>query len=103
MLSLSMQVAQAVQFNLLPEDEGVMAAIPTRNLIEELVELQIRVIVVGKTLGEELNRTTTVLVPKLRAEWEELTNSLKAALEVVEACRENMRRTNWRPKNYKRR
>jgi len=34
MLSPSMQVAQAVQFDLLPEDEGVLAAIPTRNLIE---------------------------------------------------------------------
>jgi len=58
MLSPSMQVAQAVQFEFLPEDEGVLVAIPTRNLIEELVELQSRATVVGKTLGEELNMTS---------------------------------------------
>jgi len=32
MLSPSMQVVQAMQFDLLPEDEGVLAAISTRNL-----------------------------------------------------------------------
>jgi len=46
---------------------------------------------VGKTLGEELNRTNAVIVPKLRVEQEESANSLKAALEVAEACREKMR------------
>jgi len=39
MLSPSMQVAQVMQFDLLPEDKGVLTAIPTRNLIEELMEL----------------------------------------------------------------
>jgi len=81
-----------MQFDLLPEDEGILAAISTRNLIEELVEMKSWATAVGKTLGEELNRTSTILVPKLRAELEESTNSLKAALEAVEACREKMRR-----------
>jgi len=85
-----MQLAQVVQFDLLPEDEGVLAAIPTRNLIEELVELQSRATIVGKTHGEEFNKTSTIVVPKLTAELEESTNLLKAALESVEACREKM-------------
>jgi len=39
MLSPSLRVAQVMQFYLRPEDEGVLAAIPTKDLIEELVEL----------------------------------------------------------------
>jgi len=80
MLGPSLQLAQAVQFDLLPKDEGVLAAIPTENLIEELVGLQSRATIVGKALGEELKRTSTVLVPKLRTELAKSVNSLKVAL-----------------------
>lgn len=77
-----------MQFDLLLEDEGVLATIPTKTLIEELVELQSRATLVGKTLGKELNRTRIVVVPMLRAELEESANSLKATLEAAETCRE---------------
>ena len=87
-----MQVASAMQFELRPEDEGVLAAIPTKDLIEELVELQSRVTIVGKALGDELNRTQTVVVPKLKAELEESANSLKSAIEMTETCREEMQK-----------
>jgi len=49
MLSPSLRLAQAVHFDLLPEDESVLATIPTGNLIEELMELQSRA---NKALGE---------------------------------------------------
>jgi len=39
MLNPSMRVAPTMQFDLRPEDEGVLAAIPTKEFIEELVEL----------------------------------------------------------------
>jgi len=47
--------------------------------------------VVGKALGEELERTKIVVVPKLKTEVAELTSSLKAVLEAAKACREKMR------------
>jgi len=87
-----MRVASAMQFELCPEDEGVLAAIPTKDLIEELVELQSRAIVVIKALGDELNRTQTVVVPKLKAELEESTSSLKSAIKTTEICKEEMQK-----------
>jgi len=47
--------------------------------------------VVGKTLGEELERTKTVMMPKLKTELAKSANSLKAA---VEASKEKMRQNN---------
>jgi len=84
MLGSSMQVASAMQFELCLEDEGVLAAIPTKDLIEELVELHSRATIVGKALGDELNRTQTMVVPKLKAKLEESANSLKSAIETAE-------------------
>ena len=46
----------------------------------------------GKALGDELSRTKMVVVPKLKAELEESTSSLKANLEAAETCMEEMRK-----------
>ena len=89
MLNPSLQVAQALEFNLLPEDESVLAVVPIDDLIVELVELQGRTTLVGKTLGEELKRTNNVLVPKF--ELEETVNSLKVVTTTVEEYKEKMR------------
>jgi len=70
----------------------VLAAIPTKDLIEELVELQSRATVVGRAIGDELSRTQTVVVLKLKAELEESTLSLKNAIETLETCREEMQK-----------
>jgi len=43
-----------MQFDLRPEDEDTLAAIPTLDLIEEMVELQCRAVVVGRAIGDEL-------------------------------------------------
>ena len=83
MLGSSMQVASAMQFDLHPEDEGVLVVIPTKDLIEELVELQSRATIVGKALGDELNRTQTVMVSKLKAKLEESVSSLKSVIETT--------------------
>jgi len=88
MLSPSLRVGQTMQFDLFLEDEGVLVAIPTKKLIREWVELQSRATIVGKALVDELERANTTVVPKLKAELEESARKLKAALEVVEACRE---------------
>ncbi|KAK7342541.1 hypothetical protein VNO80_25496 [Phaseolus coccineus] len=47
--------------------------------------------VVGKTLGEELKRTSAMLVTKLKNKLAKLANSLKATLVTAKACREKMR------------
>ncbi|KAK7364579.1 hypothetical protein VNO80_13316 [Phaseolus coccineus] len=91
MLSPYLPMAQAMQFSLSPEEESILAAAPTNDLIKELVDLQCRDTVVGKTLGEELTRTSVILVPKLKIELAELAKSLQEALATVEACREKMR------------
>jgi len=90
MLNPSLQLEQTLQFDLLPEDKSVLTTIPIENLIKEQVEFQSRATVVGKTLGEELKRTSTMLVPRLRMKLAESANSLKATLETTEACREKM-------------
>jgi len=90
MLYPSLQVAQALEFDLLPEDESLLVVVPTGDQIVELVELQGWGTLVGKTLGEELKRTNTVLVPRLKAELVKLVNSLKAATTTVEECKEKM-------------
>jgi len=91
MLNPSLQVAQALKFDLRPEDESVLAVVPTANLIEELLELQSLAVVVGKTLGEKLKRTSMVLVLKLKTELAKSANSFKATVATAKECKEKMR------------
>jgi len=99
MLGSLMRVASTMQFELRPEDEGVLATIPTKDLIKELVELQSRATVVGRAIGDELSRTQTVVVPKLKAELEESTLSLKNIIKTAEKrCK---KRTGWPKRNKK--
>jgi len=58
------------------------------------MELQNRVLVVGQTLGEELERTTTTVATKPKNELVESISSLKATLEAMEAFKEKMRQDN---------
>jgi len=81
-----------MQIDLHPEDEGILAAIPTQDLIEELVELQSRATVVGRALGDELSRAQTMVVPKLKTELEASVSSLKTALEAADTCREEIQK-----------
>ena len=77
-----------------------MAAIPTKYLVEELIELQSRATIVGRVLGDEVCRAQTVVVLKLKAELEASANSLKTALEVADTYREET--TDWPKKSKKR-
>ena len=80
-----------MQFDLRPEDEDTLAAIPTLDLIEEMVELQCRATVVGRAIGNELKRVKTVSIPKLKSQLSELTVSLKDALKAVDEARNDAR------------
>jgi len=92
MLGLSIKVTPTMQFDLRPDDEGVLVAIPTKDLVEELVELQCRATVVGRAIGDELNKTQSVVVPKLKAKLDDSALSLKNAMEAADACREEMQK-----------
>ena len=74
-----------------PKEESVIAVVPTNNLIMKFIELQSRALVVGHTLGEEVERTTIVVVTKLKTELAEPSSSLKAMLEAMRALEEKMR------------
>jgi len=69
-----------MQFDLRPEDEGILVVIPTLNLIEEMVELQCRATVVSRAIGNELKRAESVVIPKLKNRLDDSTVSLKKAL-----------------------
>ena len=59
-------------------------------MIEELIELQSRATIVGRTMGDELCRAQTVVVPKLETELEASASSLKTTLEAADTYREEM-------------
>jgi len=84
MLGLSVRVAPTMQFDLRPEDEGVLSVVPCLDLIEEMVELQYRAAVVSRALGDELKRTKIVSIPKLKRQLSNSAVSLKEALKAVE-------------------
>jgi len=52
MMGVGLRVVPTMQFELLPEDEGILAAVPTLDLIEEMVELQCRAAVVSRAIGD---------------------------------------------------
>jgi len=88
MLGLGMRVAPTMQFDLRAEDEGILAAVPTLDLIEEMVELQCRAAVVSRAIGDELKRPEVVVIPKLKTQLNDSAVTLKNALEAADKCRE---------------
>jgi len=94
MLGLGMRVAPTMQFDLRPEDEGILAVVPTLDLIEKMVELQCRATVVSRAIGDELKRAKSVVIPKLKTQLYDSTLSLKNALEAADKCQEERQREN---------
>ena len=83
MLGLSVRVAPTMQFDLRPEDEGVLSTVPCLDLIEEMVEVQCRAAFVSRAIGDELKRTKTVSIPKLKKQLSDSAVSLKEALKAI--------------------
>jgi len=75
MLNPLLEVVSGLHIEMTPEDESVLAFVPTNNLIAEWMELHKRSLVVGRTLGEELERDTRV-VTKQKNELAESTTLL---------------------------
>jgi len=83
------------------EDESVLGAMPIRSLITKLMELQSRSLLVGRTLGEELERIV-VVVPKLKNKLVESTSLLKTTLQTMGVLEEKMLLANREAKESKR-
>ena len=94
MLGVGIRVAPTMQFDLRPEEEGIMAAVPTLDLIEEMVELQCRAAVVSHAIGDKLKRVESVVIPKLKRKLDDSATSLKKALEAVEDCQKEKEKDN---------
>jgi len=102
-LNPHLQVASGVQISISPEDESVLAAIPTNNLISELMELHSLSLLVSRALQEELERTTTVVVAKLKTELAESASSLKITLETMGPLKKKCAKSALKPRRKKRR
>jgi len=86
MLGLSFRVAPTMQFDLRLEEEGVLAAVPTLDLIEQMVELQCRAAVVSRAIGDELKRAESVVIPKLKTQLKDSALTLKNSFEAADKC-----------------
>ena len=62
----------------------MLSTIPTTKLMVETLELQSWALVASRTVIEELERVTTVTVPRLKKEVTEANQAAKASAEMVE-------------------
>ena len=67
-----------------PEEECILAAVTTGDLVPELAEIHSRAMVISRTLGEELERNSATVVTKVNAELNDSSNSLKMTLVAME-------------------
>jgi len=84
LLSAGMEVAAHLQVELTAEESEVFSTIPTTKLMVETLELQNRALIASRTVVEELERVTTVTVPRLKKEVTEANQALKASTEMAE-------------------
>jgi len=84
LLMVSMEVAAHLQVELTVEDNEVLSTIPTTKLMVETLELQSRALIASRTVVDELERVTTVTIPRLKKEVTEATQATKASTEMAE-------------------
>jgi len=84
LLTVGMEVAAHLQVELTVEDNEVFSTIPTTKLMVETLELQSRVLIASRTVVKELERVTTVTIPRLKKDVTEATQATKASTEMAE-------------------
>jgi len=92
LLSEHLHLARGVQIACTPEEEIIYAAALVDDLVSTMVEMMSITLVVGRTLGNELERNSAVVLAKLKAELNESSNSLKVTLEAMGSLKEQSRR-----------
>ena len=66
------------------EENEIFATIPTTKLMVETLELQSRALMASRTVVDELERVTTVTIPRLKKDVTEATQATKMSTEKVE-------------------
>ncbi|KAL9321992.1 hypothetical protein ACSQ67_010045 [Phaseolus vulgaris] len=66
------------------EENEVLSTIPTTKLMVETLELQSRALVASRTEVEELERVTTVIVPRLKRGGDRGPRAIKVSVETAE-------------------
>ena len=84
LLTAGLEIAAHLQTELTAEENEVLSTIPTTKLMVETLELPSRALVASRTVIEELERVTTVTVPRLKKEVTEANQAAKASAEMVE-------------------
>ncbi|KAL9315414.1 hypothetical protein ACSQ67_016415 [Phaseolus vulgaris] len=84
LLTVGMEVAAHLQVEPTAEDNEVFSTIPTTRPMVETLELQSRALIASRTVVEELERVTTVTVPRLKKDVTEATKAAKATTEMAE-------------------
>ena len=84
LLAAGLDIATHLQAELTAEENEVLSTIPTTKLMVETLELQ------SRTVVEELERVTTVTVPRLKREVTETAQATKAATEMAEKLKSQL-------------
>ena len=84
LLTAGLEIAAHLQAELTVEENEVLSTIPTTKLMVETLELQSRALVASRTEVEELERVTTVIVPRLKQEVTEAPQAIKVSVETAE-------------------
>jgi len=84
LLAVGLDIAAHLQAELTAEENEVFATIPTTKLMVETLELQSRALIASRTVVEELERVTTVTIPRLKKDVTEATQATKMAAEKAE-------------------
>ncbi|KAL9323975.1 hypothetical protein ACSQ67_008832 [Phaseolus vulgaris] len=73
--------SDSLQAELTAEENEVFATIPTTKPMVEPLELQSRALMASRTVVEELERVTTVTIPRLKKDVTEATQATKMSTE----------------------
>ena len=84
LLTAGLEIASHLRTELTAEENEVLSTIPTTKLMVETLELQSRTLVTSRTVIEELERVTTITIPRLKKEVTEANQASKASARMVE-------------------
>jgi len=82
-LGKHLQLAQGIQVGMTLEEESIISAISTNDLVEGMAKMLSWSLMVTRTLGDELKRNSAFVMAKLKAKLDESSNSLKSTLEAM--------------------
>ncbi|KAL9297717.1 hypothetical protein ACSQ67_023613 [Phaseolus vulgaris] len=80
-VAVGLDIAAHLRAEPAAEESEVFATIPTTKLMVETLELQSRALMASRTVVEELERVTTVTIPRLKKDVTEATQASKMSTE----------------------